>query len=107
MIQIWFFSLHIHLLPLTFSYAELFFIPTYCFYLTRFQKTFYFPDILPVLHNEPVSLLIQLTRRFWRSRMDVRRANTKFLEGMLLISYVKEMWELSKLHVEEVAAGRA
>jgi hypothetical protein len=39
--------------------------------------------------------------------MDVRRANTKFLEGMLLISYVKEMWDLSQLHVEEVSSSPA
>ncbi len=37
-----------------------------------------------------------------RSRMDVRVANTKFLEGMMVISYVREMWDLSKLHVGEV-----
>ena len=36
-----------------------------------------------------------------RSQMEVRKANTKFLEGMLLISDIKEMWDLAKQHVEE------
>jgi hypothetical protein len=42
-----------------------------------------------------------------RSRMDVRVANTKFLEGMMVISYVREMWDLSKLHVGEVNSSGA
>ena len=33
--------------------------------------------------------------------MEVRKANTKFLEGMLRISDIKEMWDLAKQHVEE------
>jgi hypothetical protein len=39
--------------------------------------------------------------------MDVRVANTKFLEGMMVISYVREMWDLSKLHVGEVNSSGA
>ncbi len=39
--------------------------------------------------------------------MDVRVANTKFLEGMMVISYVREMWDLSKLHVGEVNSSAA
>merc|ERR1712117_430136 len=41
------------------------------------------------------SLLLQ---RYLKSRMVVEKANTKFLEAMLLLSETRELWEMNQLH---------
>merc|ERR1712080_73599 len=43
---------------------------------------------------------ITLLQRYLRFIMGEREGNRKFLEGMLLISYIEELWEMEQLHRE-------
>lgn len=60
------------------------------------------PETTNIVEREKVESLqlkyILLLQRYLKSKMQPRFANTKFLEGMLLISFSKEMWDLSRMH---------
>eukprot|EP00092_Neocalanus_flemingeri_P014548 GFUD01015697.1.p1 GENE.GFUD01015697.1~~GFUD01015697.1.p1 ORF type:complete len:606 (+),score=152.84 GFUD01015697.1:2-1819(+) len=62
------------------------------------------PDYNPVLHRSVVSSLqgkyVTLLQRYIRSKLGTEAANNKFLEATLLLSSTRELWDLSKHHVD-------